>query len=75
MENIKFSIIISAYNCENYISKCLESIFNQSYKNFEIIVVDDCSTDGTRQSLKDLESSFSEGNISFHYHPKQSFLV
>ena len=52
MENIKFSIIIPAYNCENYISKCLESIFNQSYKNFEVIVVDDCSTDKTFEILK-----------------------
>ena len=41
----KISIIVPVYNVENYISKCLKSIINQSYKNLEIIVVNDGSTD------------------------------
>lgn len=52
MENLKFSIIIPAYNCEDLVSKCLDSILNQTYKNFEIIVIDDCSTDNTLNVLK-----------------------
>lgn len=52
MENIKFSFIIPAYNCENFIEDCLNSIFSQTYKNYEIIVVDDCSTDNTITVLK-----------------------
>lgn len=52
MENIKFSIIIPAYNSEKYIEKCLENIIKQTYKNIEIIVVDDCSTDGTLKILE-----------------------
>lgn len=52
MESLKFSIIIPAYNCEDLVSKCLDSILNQTYKNFEIIVIDDCSTDNTLNILK-----------------------
>ncbi|MEM8832521.1 MAG: glycosyltransferase family 2 protein [Cyanobacteria bacterium P01_G01_bin.19] len=41
------SVIIPTYNSEAYISQALESIFNQTYRNFEIILVDDASTDST----------------------------
>lgn len=47
MENIKFSIIIPAYNSERFIGECLNSIYSQTYKNIEVIVVNDCSTDDT----------------------------
>jgi len=49
---IKFSIIIPAYNAEKYIEETLNSILNQSYNNYEIIVVDDCSTDRTYEILE-----------------------
>ena len=52
MENIKFSFIIPTYNCTDFIENCLSSIFLQTYKNYEIIVVDDCSTDNTVDILK-----------------------
>lgn len=41
------SIIVPVYNCENYLSRCIESIINQTYKNIEIILVNDGSTDSS----------------------------
>lgn len=48
----KITIIVPAYNVEKFASKCLNSISNQTYKNLEIIVVDDGSTDDTYKALK-----------------------
>ncbi len=50
---MKVSVIIPAYNAENYIKRCLDSVINQVYKNLEIIVVDDSSTDNTKQIIKE----------------------
>ncbi len=44
-----FSIVIPAYNVEKYFDKCLESVCNQTFKDFEAIIVDDGSDDGTAE--------------------------
>lgn len=48
----KISIIIPIYNVEEYLSECLDSVVNQTYKNLEIICVNDCSTDNSLKILK-----------------------
>ena len=50
---MKISFIIPVYNVEKYLSQCLDSVINQTYKNLEIICVDDCSTDNSRQILQE----------------------
>ena len=46
------SIIIVSYNSSQYIVDCLTSVFIQTYKNFEVIIVDNCSTDGTVELIE-----------------------
>ena len=51
----KFSIIIPVYNVEKYIKKCLDSVFDQSYKDFEVIVVNDGTKDNSMQIVKEYD--------------------
>lgn len=51
MEKIRFSIIIPTYNSEKEIERAISSIKNQTFNNYEIIVIDDCSTDNTYKNL------------------------
>ena len=50
--NPLISIIIPVYNTEKHLEKCLESAINQTYKNIEIIVVNDCSPDNSEEIIK-----------------------
>ena len=47
-----FSVVIPTYNSEELLNRCLTSVFSQTYQDFEIIVVDNSSTDGTQKVLK-----------------------
>ena len=47
MNNSKVSIIIPVYNVERYVEKCISSIINQTYKNLEILIINDGSTDSS----------------------------
>lgn len=40
-----FSVVVPVYNVENYLSQCLNTLVNQSFKDFELILVNDGSTD------------------------------
>ena len=50
----KVSIIIPAYNAEKYLEATVQSAIDQTYKNIEIIIVNDESTDGTEKIIKKL---------------------
>lgn len=53
MEKVFFSIIIPVYNVEKYLCQCIDSVLNQNYKNFEIILIDDGSKDNSGKICDD----------------------
>lgn len=55
IKNPRVSVVIPVYNSENFLVKCLISVLNQSYDNYEIIVVDNNSTDNTKEIIRDFE--------------------
>ncbi len=59
---IEISVVIPTYNAESCIGRTIESILGQSYKNFEVILVDDCSNDNTWKII----SSYSGENKNIH---------
>ena len=62
MKNKLVSIVVPIYNVEKYLKRCVNSLLNQTYKNIEIILVDDGSTD-------------SSGAICDQYKPKDNRIV
>lgn len=62
----KVSVIIPAYNCDRYIELCVRSALEQTYTDYEIILIDDGSTDNTRQVLEPYLDV-----ISYHYQTNQ----
>lgn len=55
---MKFTFIVPVYNGEEYISQCLESIINQKYDNFEIIIINDGSTDKSEAILTNYQKRY-----------------
>ena len=47
MEKPLISVVVPVYNVEDYLQECLDSLLAQTYPNFEVILVDDASTDGS----------------------------
>ncbi|MEM1120157.1 MAG: glycosyltransferase family A protein [Bacteroidota bacterium] len=66
MNNPLVSVIITAFNYEQYIVDAVESVLNQTYRSFELIVVDDGSTDNTRKVLAPYMD-----HIQYHYQVNQ----
>lgn len=50
--------MVVTYNQKNFIGECLDSILAQDYENFEIVVADDFSTDGTREILQEYKNKY-----------------
>ena len=49
------SVIMSVYNAEKFLNSAIESITNQTFTDFEFIIIEDCSTDKTLEILKELK--------------------
>ncbi|WP_413531710.1 glycosyltransferase family 2 protein [Empedobacter brevis] len=70
------SINIPVYKCENYIIRCLESVKNQTYKNLEIILVNDCTPDNSVEIIEQFVKENSTLNIQlFHLEANQGLSV
>jgi len=54
--SLKVSVIIPNYNHEAYLRQRLDSVFNQTYRNFDVILLDDCSSEGSVDILKEYAS-------------------
>ena len=62
METNLVSIGIPTYNKSNYLKEAIQSVLNQTYQNYEIVIVDDCSTDNT----KEIVESFKDKRIQYY---------
>ena len=58
------SIITPTYNCGKFIGETIESVINQTYENWEMIIVDDCSKDNT----KDIVNKYAQNDDRIKYH-------
>ena len=67
MESL-ISVIIPVYNTENYIGVCLESLVKQTYTNFEVLMIDDGSTDNSGRICQE----YTESDSRFHYYRKEN---
>lgn len=54
------SIILPVYNVGRYLRQCLNSIVNQSFKDIEIIIINDCSTDNSLQIINEYQKKMIE---------------
>lgn len=64
------SVIMPAYNSEAFIAESIQSVINQTYKNWELLVVDDASEDSTRKIIRD----FSNADDRIHFYENESNL-
>ena len=65
---VNFSVIICTYNTKNYIKRAIESVYNQTNRNFELIIIDDGSTDNTKEFIETLNPDL---NILYFYQKNQ----
>ena len=69
--NVAVSVIIPLYNAEEYIGECLEGLLAQTFQDFEIIIVDDCSTDSSCKIVENYMPKF-DGRLKLYHTPKNT---
>src|SRR3989338_9643168 len=55
----RVTVLMTIYNGEKYLRECMDSVLNQTFKDFEFLIIDDCSTDSSRDIIK----SYRDGRI------------
>ena len=63
---MKISVYISSYNQKEYLQVAIESVLNQTFLPYEIIIVDDCSSDGSQELIKEYSKKYSFIRYVFH---------
>lgn len=63
---MKVSVIVPVYNTEKYLRRCLDSLVNQTIEDIEIIVINDCSPDNSKEILKEYEKKHKDKIKVFH---------
>ena len=66
VDKTRFSIIVAAYNIENYIQRAIKSVEEQTFKNYELLIVNDGSTDNTEKKILEYSNKFA--NIKYIRH-------
>lgn len=66
------SVIIPAYNHENYVQECINSIIEQTYENIELIIIDDGSKDSTWQKIQEMEDVCKKRFVRVHFETKEN---
>ncbi len=65
------TVLIPTYNCVKYLKESIDNIFKQSYNDYELLIIDDGSTDGTERTVK----SISDERIRYIKYPKNLGIV
>lgn len=73
MSKDNVDIILPAYNCQDYILQTIKSIFKQSYKDWRLIIINDCSTDNTKNVLNKIFSDSIYKKKILMFHNKKNF--
>lgn len=60
MEDALLSVVVPVYNMEKYVSTCIDALLNQTYRSFQIILVDDCSEDASLSILREYKKNNSD---------------
>jgi glycosyltransferase involved in cell wall biosynthesis len=75
MHNGLVSVCLASYNAGRYLEAAVQSVIDQTYDSWELIVVDDCSTDNTREIVASVMSRFGDPRIKFFTNPVRLGMV
>ncbi len=72
---MKISIVVPVYNAEKYLQECIQSVLNQTNPNWELVLVDDGSTDGSAEICDSFAGKYPDKILSFHKANEGQFLT